>query len=188
MSSTRRIKRGVAPGGTVALGAVPLSAARQRLPYRETSDCFILYKGKLVARADVNRLTRVPHIRVPGGGIEVGESPLRAARRKCLAEVGAKLRTIKRVITICWDWFPEWANTELRKERYAQYRGEMIHIFVGTVDEFVAATDAEWAGKRLMSLAGAIKLVESGFMVDHPNTDPYRITQLTVLKMLQMRK
>ena len=200
MATKVRARRGVAPGGTVALGAAPLSAARARLPYRETSDCFITYRGKLVARADINRLTRVPHIRVPGGGIEAGESPLRGARRKCLAEVGAKLRRLKLVITICWDWFPEWANTELRKERYAQFRGEMIHICIGTVDKFVkptaaaaadaadAADAAEWTGKRLMSVAAAVKLVESGFAVDHPNTDPYRIAQLTVLKMLQLRK
>ena len=191
MATIRRGKRWVAPGGATALGAPPLSAARQRLPYRETSDCFITYRGKLVARTEVNKSTKIPFIRVPGGGIEVGETVLRGARRKCLAEVGAKLRTIKLIVTICWDWFPEWANTELRRERYAKFRGEMIHILVGTVDKFItpaADEQGEWGKNILMPLSKAVKLVESGFAVDHPNTDPYRITQLSVIKMLQLRK
>lgn len=28
--------------------------SRQNLPYRETSDCFLLYKGKLVAKVNIN--------------------------------------------------------------------------------------------------------------------------------------
>ena len=32
--------------------------SRKNLPYRETSDCFILYKGKLVARVSINSKTK----------------------------------------------------------------------------------------------------------------------------------
>ena len=29
--------------------------SRQNLPYRETSDCFLTYNGKLVARVQINQ-------------------------------------------------------------------------------------------------------------------------------------
>ena len=99
------------------------SAARQALPYRESSDCFILYRGKLIARAAVNENTQRPFIQAPGGGIDPGETPLQGARRECLEEVGAKLKSLQLVITVCWDWYPEWADTPKRKQRYAQFRG-----------------------------------------------------------------
>jgi len=78
---------------------------RKNLPYRETSDCFLLYKGKLVARVSTNSKTKTNYLSLPDGGIDPGETPIKGAKRECVEEVGAKLKSLKIVCTVCWDWF-----------------------------------------------------------------------------------
>ena len=163
--------------------------SRKNLPYRETSDCFILYKGKLVARVSTNSKTKKKYITFPGGGIDKGETPIQGAKRECIEEVGAKLKYLKNVSTVCWDWFPEWADTPKRKDRYKQFRGEKIHLMIGEVDKFIKPTSDEgnsWSGKKLMTISNAIKVMES--TDDHENMYPYRIAQLTVLNMMKNKK
>jgi len=163
--------------------------SRKDLPYRETSDCFLLYKGKLVARVNTNANNKSKYLSLPGGGIDKGESPLQGAKRECIEEVGAQLKSLKIACTVCWDWFPEWADTPKRKERYKQFRGEKIHIMVGEVNKFVKPTSDEgdaWKGKILMSVSNAIKVMNESN--DHANMYPYRIAQLTVLNMLKINK
>jgi 8-oxo-dGTP pyrophosphatase MutT (NUDIX family) len=162
---------------------------RKHLPYRETSDCFLLVgKGKkdIVARTVKNLKVGNSFISLPGGGIDEGEGIIKGAKRECLEEVGAKLKSLKLVITVCWDWFPEWADTPKRKERYSQFRGEKIHLLIGEVDKFVPPTSTEgddWKGKKTMSIASVIKHIESSMKTDHENMYPYKIAQLTLLKM-----
>ena len=160
---------------------------RKNLPYRETSDCFLLYKNKLVAHISVNSNTNHKYLSLPGGGIDDGETPIMGAKRECIEEVGAKLKSLEIVCTVCWDWFPEWADTPKRKERYKKFRGEKIHIMVGEVDHFIKPTSNEgdaWNGKKLISLTSAIKLMNNN--VEHINMYPYRIAQMTVLNMMKM--
>jgi len=162
-------------------------SSRKNLPYRETSDCFLLYKGKLVARIVKNLTVGNSFLSLPGGGIDPGESPIKGATRECLEEVGAKLKKLKLVVTVCWDWFPEWADTPKRQERYKQFRGEKIHLLVGHVDQFIKPTSTEgdeWAGKKIMTIKAAIKQIESTMKTDHENIYPYKMAQLTILNML----
>lgn len=164
--------------------------SRKALPYRETSDCFILYKGQLVARAVRNANTGSSYLNLPGGGVDPGERPATAARRECIEEVGAKLKSLTAVVVVTWDWFPAWADTPKRQERYAQFRGEKIHLFVGEVDKFVEPTSTEgdaWKGKKLMSLAAAIKIMGESMKNDHENMAPYRAAQMTLLNMMKLR-
>jgi 8-oxo-dGTP pyrophosphatase MutT (NUDIX family) len=165
---------------------------RKNLPYRETSDCFLLVRGKktIVARSVKNLKLGNSFLSLPGGGIDKGEDVIKGAKRECLEEVGAKLKSLKLVITVCWDWFPEWADTSKRKERYNQFRGEKIHLLIGEVDKFIPPTSTEgddWKGKKTMSIASAIKQIESSTKSDHENLYPYKIAQLTILKMLNLK-
>jgi 8-oxo-dGTP pyrophosphatase MutT (NUDIX family) len=168
-----------------------MKTARNHLPHRETSDCFILYKGKLVARTVKNLKNGTSFLSLPGGGIDKGETVVKGATRECLEEVGAKLKSVKHIITVCWDWFPEWADTPKRKERYKQFRGEKIHLLVGHVDKFVKPTsteDDQWSGKKLMTISAAIKELEKSMKTEHENIYPYKIAQLIILKMLSLQK
>jgi hypothetical protein len=160
---------------------------RKKLPYRETSDCFLLYKGKLVSRIVKNIKTGNSYLSLPGGGIDEGETPIKGATRECLEEVGAKLKSLKLAVTVCWDWFPEWADTPKRQERYKQFRGEKIHLLIGHVEKFIKPTSTEgdaWSGKKLMTIRSAIKQIELGLNSDHENIYPYKIAQLTLLNTL----
>jgi hypothetical protein len=158
--------------------------SRNKLPYRETSDCFLLYKNKIVC------LDNKTYLSFPGGGVDKGESPEKAAKRECKEEIGAKLKSLKHVITVTWDWFPEWVgDSEKRKERYKKFRGEKIHLFIGEVKEFGKPTSTEgdaWTRNKLMSIKTCLKLHEKYGLKDHPNTYPYRIAQYTVIKMLYL--
>ena len=93
--------------------------------------------------------------------------------------------------TVSWDWFPEWADTPKRKERYKQFRGETVHLLIGEVDTFIKPTSDEgdaWSGKKLMSLPNAIKAINESMKMEHENMKPYRIGQLTILSMMNIYK
>jgi len=165
---------------------------RDHLPYRETSDCFLVVKNKiLVARTVKNLKLGNTYLSLPGGGIDKGENVIKGAKRECLEEVGAKLKSLQLVITVCWDWFPEWADTPKRQERYKKFRGEKVHLLVGEVDKFVKPTSTEgddWKGKKTMSIGSAIRQIEQTMKNEHKNMYPYKIAQLTILKMLNIKK
>ena len=169
--------------------------SRTKLPYRETSDCFLLYKGKLVSRVATNDKSKTSYLLFPGGGIDEGETPITGAKRECVEEVGAKLKSLKLVYTVCWDWFPEWADTPKRKERYKQFRGEKVHLLIGEVDKFNKPTSDEgdaWSGKKLISLSTAIKIMNDNMCNEHANIKSYKTAQFiilnTILNMMKINK
>jgi hypothetical protein len=162
-------------------------SSRKNLPYREKCDCFLMYKGKLVSRIVTNNNTNFKYVSFPGGGVDKGETPIQAAKRECIEEVGAKLKSLKLICTVCWDWNPEWPDTPTRKERYKQFRGEKINIIVGEVEKFIKPTSEEgdaWSGKILMNISNVLKIMDIG--TDHENMYPYRIAQRSVLNMLKL--
>ena len=156
--------------------------SRSKLPYRETTDTFLLYKGQIVAQDRCN------YVMFPGGGLDPGESAVQASKRECMEEVGAKIKgPLKDITSVDWTWFPAWANNPKRKKRYKQFRGERVYFIVGNVDKFVKPNNADndaWTGKKLMSISKCIELVNKYAKKDHPNTYPYRVGQLTILNML----
>ena len=160
-----------------------MSSNRKKLPYRETTDTFLIYKGQIVAQDHGH------YVMFPGGGLDNSESSIQAAKRECMEEVGAKIRKpLKEIIKVDWDWHPAWANNPKRKKRYKQFRGERVYLIIGKVDSFGKATNVDndaWSGKKTMSISKCIQLVQKYSEKDHPNTYPYRVGQLAVLNMLK---
>ena len=157
---------------------------RSSLPFRPTSDCFITYKGKLVAK-DMGH-----YIAFPGGGVDPGETPLDAATREVMEETGAILKgPMTSLGEITWVWNPEWADNEKRKQRYEQFQGERVYFFTGEVDRFVGATSDEgdaWEGEMLMDFSDAIAyLNKAKANLKHPNQEKYIEYQITCLEMLK---
>lgn len=160
---------------------------RDSLPFRPTSDCFLTYKGKLVAK-DMGH-----YIAFPGGGVDPGESPKAAAKREVMEEVGAVLKgDLKPMGDISWVWNPEWADSPKRKKRYQQFQGEQVYFFTGEVEKFVKPTSDEgdaWSGKKLMKFSDAIAYLQAEKAnLKYPNQAKYIDYQIACLSQIQKAK
>ena len=157
------------------------------LPWRNVAECYLLYKGNIVAQ--IGRGGAGKYLSLPGGGIDRGETPEIGAKRELKEELGAVLKgRLQLVSVIKWDWNPEWANTEKRKARYMQYRGEKVYSFIGEIERFENATSDEgdaWTGRKTMSLENASK-----FMCDMyekrslPNQREYNAVKCSIISLL----
>lgn len=157
---------------------------RGNLPFRPTSDCFLLYNGKLVAQ-DMGH-----YIAFPGGGVDPGEEPIEAATRELMEEVGAILKEpMKSLGEVTWVWNPEWADTPKRQKRYQQFQGERVYFFTGEVDRFVGATSDEgdaWEGNLLMDIQDAIDyLHKAKANLEYNNQEKYIDYQIECLEELK---
>jgi hypothetical protein len=156
---------------------------RNTLPFRPTSDCFLIYNGKLVAQDHGH------YIAFPGGGIDDGETPTQGATREILEEVGANLKhDLVSLGEITWVWNPEWANNEKRKKRYNQFQGERVYFFFGIVNKFTQATSDEgddWKGPVTMTIDKAISIAENMYKKNNPNQLAYKTFQIACLYFIK---
>lgn len=158
-----------------------------KLPYRKVGECYLFYKGKLVAQDAGHYLS------LPGGGIDRGETPEKGAARELMEELGAVLKGKLKIINeMTWDWDPSWANTEKRKGRYMKFRGEKVISLFGIVDKFVKPTSDEgdaWVGKKTMSINNAQKLAKK-FLEKHtpPNQYAYNLSKLNTISVISVLK
>ena len=154
-----------------------------KLPYRKVAECYLIYKNKIVAQdAGV-------YLSIPGGGIDIGETPEEGAKRELLEEIGAKLKgKLQTISVMTWDWDPGWARTNKRKQRYMKFRGEMVYSMFGVVDEFVKPTDVDgdaWKGSKLMSLKKATSIAQRVFDNHTPeNQYSYNLTKLNIVSTI----
>jgi hypothetical protein len=162
---------------------------RSKLPFRETSDAILIYDGKIVAK-DMGR-----YIQFSGGGIDEGENPEKGVRREIIEEVGCTVDRLQCLGHIDSLWWPEWTEgKEKRIKRYAEFRGERTHIFIGFVDKLGEPTSNEgdaWEGGaegNLMSLDKVISKSEESLKGAHPNFKCYHLMQLTVIKSIKYFK
>ena len=180
----------IATGDAIKMTRPPKSNpghSRNSLPFRPTSDCFLTYKGKLVAK-DMGH-----YIAFPGGGVDPGESPKAAAKREVMEEVGAVLKgDLKPMGDISWVWNPEWADSPKRKKRYQQFQGEQVYFFTGEVEKFVKPTSDEgdaWSGKKLMKFSDAIAYLQAEKAnLKYPNQAKYIDYQIACLSQIQKAK
>lgn len=156
-----------------------------KLKYRPIGECYLIYKGKLVAQDHGHYLS------LPGGGIDKGETPINGAKRELVEELGSKLKgPLKIVSEMTWDWNPSWANNEKRKQRYMQFRGERVYSMIGEVESFGKPISDEgdaWKGKKLMSFANASKLMNK-FMKKHTpeNQYAYNLAKLNIISTMHI--
>ncbi len=167
------------------------SNARASLPFREKTELFLLNgsTGRLIAQ------DRGRYVFFPGGGVDPGETDniIASAKRELAEEVGATLAgPLTHLATIDWVWFPEWADTPTRKERYRRYKGERVHVLVGRVealrknDKGTNADNNAWVGERTLKLQDCLELIKRYGATDHPNTYPYRIAQQMAVEHLRL--
>lgn len=160
-------------------------AKRRSLPFREKCEVFLLHGKNQVVAQD-----RTHYIMFPGGGIDHTENPKTTARRETLEETGVSIEgSLKYMVTVDFVWHPEWADNPKRKERYAKFQGERVHIFIGKTKSIGTPTSTEgdgWTGKKTMPIDKCIELSELYGKTDHPNTYAYRIAQLSALQAIKL--
>ena len=157
---------------------------RKHLPFRQKTELFLLFGTNKVVAQD-----REKYIMFPGGGVEPNESIIKAGRREAREEAGAVLDGgLKHVVTVDFVWHPEWASNPKRKERYAKYQGERVHIMIGKCKSLGKQDDIEdaWKGARTMSISKCLKMLDEYGKRDHANTYAYRIAQHMALRNLQL--
>lgn len=152
------------------------------LPYRDVAECYLIYKGQIVAQDSGHYLS------IPGGGIDEGETPEQAGERELMEEIGSKLKNKLETISVMeWDWHPTWADTDKRKKRYMQFRGERVYSMFGIIDEFEKASDADgdaWKGPKLMSFDKASKLSKKFFENSKNNEYAYQLMKYTIISTI----
>lgn len=157
---------------------------RQNLPFRDTSDCFLIYNNEIVAENHGH------YIMFPGGGIDKGEEVIDGATREIVEETGAVLKKkLKYLGYIEWTWHPEWANNEKRKKRYEQFQGERSHFFFGHVDKFEKATSDEgdaFGDKKTMKINDIISILNKNYKKATPNNYGYIGYQIGILQMITL--
>ena len=166
-----------------------MTESRSNLPYRETSDSFLIYDGKILA------LDKGHYVQYPGGGVDPGETPEQAVRREIIEETGCKVEKLRCVATIDSDWWRGWTEgKEKREKRYKQFRGERTHLFIGYITKFGKPTSDEgdaWPlpmKKHLIDPKKLIKKLEESLDKQHPNFRCYATNQLAIIKMIQYFK
>jgi 8-oxo-dGTP pyrophosphatase MutT (NUDIX family) len=112
-------------------------------------------------------------IRLPGGGVDPGESLWKAAERETLEETGVKIKTGKsrvHYMSAKYIWEPEFADSPTRKKRYAQFQGEETHILFGKVSAVVKPTSTEgdaWKGNKSLTIKRIVSILQA--QESHPN-------------------
>ena len=157
------------------------------LPYRNVAEFNMVYQGRIVAQIAKGGAGK--YMSIPGGGIDRGETPECGARRELKEELGAVLRgPLQRISVVEWDWNPEWANTEKRKGRYMQFRGERVYSFFGEVERFNAATSDEgdaWKGSKTMPLKTAATFMRNMYEKHSlPNQREYNAVKCNIISTL----
>lgn len=160
--------------------------SREKLPYRKEVSVFLIDKNKVMAQDAKTFMI------FPGGGVDSGESLVKALRREVVEETGAIMNNdLKLVAEVKSDFYPEWAEvSEKRKKRYKQFRGGHIYIFVGTVKEFIKPTSDEgddWKGSQkswFLPITKVIKMTEVQEKKQHPNNRAFRATQKAILNTI----
>lgn len=161
-----------------------MPVSRAELPFREKTELFLLHgTGQVVAQ------DRGSYVMFPGGGVDPGESHAATGKREAMEETGAVATDLRYLVTVDFVWFPAWANTPKRRQRYARFQGERVHVYVGRCAKLQKPTSVEgdsWKGRRTMSVAECVRLVEAYGEKDHLRTYAYRIAQLSALRAINM--
>jgi hypothetical protein len=87
--------------------------------------------------------------------------------------------------TVSWIWFPEWANNDKRKQRYAEFQWERVHIFTGSAIKLTTTcfqNEDTWKTSEWIAPEICLEKLIQYAKNDHPNTYAYRIAQQSAIR------
>jgi len=134
-------------------------ANRDKLPYRRTANVLIFDKDKVIAQ------DKGSFIKLPGGGIDKGETPERAAEREALEEIGVKLKDIKQVGSHRAIWPESFSRVGPKQaKRYKQFKGEEVVLLTALLASMGKATNIDndaWSGNINMKHTDLINKLQT---------------------------
>ena len=88
-----------------------MDKSREKLPYRETTICFIICKGKIISKfAGKNS-----YVKFPGGGVDKGETPAKAVLREIKEELKVTVKNLTFITELTAEWHPEWTEGDPKR-------------------------------------------------------------------------
>jgi 8-oxo-dGTP pyrophosphatase MutT (NUDIX family) len=145
--------------------------------------------GKVVAQAATGSSGQF--VRLPGGGVDAGESLWEAGSRETLEETGVKIKNGKTreiFLSAKYVWEKEFADSPNRKKRYAEFQGEQTTILFGRVASTGKATSTEgdaWKGGKVMSLKKVISILDN--QKTHPNMVELTVSLKCAARAMEMK-
>lgn len=102
-------------------------------PWRPRSEVYIIKDNKLVVGYIKNN--NYDGYIIPGGGIDMGETPEKAAKRECLEEIGIKVKDLKLVSAKKIAYHEDQDAATANGSKYSRnFSGAIFFTFVGTFE------------------------------------------------------
>lgn len=161
---------------------------RYNLPFREKTELFLINESWRIIAQD-----HWTYLMFPGGWIDsIDQSRSKSAIRELTEETGLEIIwELFPFTTVSWCWFPEWANTPKRKERYLEFQGEQVHIFIWRAkvqygNNPLSNHDDKWNNITGMDPDECLETFVRYCLNDHPNTYAYRVAQYAAIRSTYM--
>ena len=104
-------------------------------PWRPRSEVYIIKNQKLVV-GYVNNNNWSGYV-IPGGGIDYGETPEKAAKRECLEEVGVKVKDLKLISAKKIAYQENTDSGVVNAAKYSrEFSGAIFMTFIGYFDGY----------------------------------------------------
>jgi len=105
-------------------------------PWRPRSEVYIIKDSKLLVGYVKN--DKWEGYIIPGGGIDMGENPEKAATRECLEEIGVKVKDLK-LLSVKKIAYQETINSDVANaSKYSrEFSGAIFMTFIGYFDKYV---------------------------------------------------
>jgi 8-oxo-dGTP pyrophosphatase MutT (NUDIX family) len=110
---------------------------RKKLPWRQRSEVYII-KGKTLV---VGKPKAWHGYIIPGGGIDKGETPIEAAQREALEEIGVNVKNLKFISTLKIEYTKPVKQIKGKMGRYIEqlyknWQGAEFHTYIGKFDGY----------------------------------------------------
>lgn len=155
---------------------------RNTLPFREKTELFLINEYGNVLAED-----HQTYIMFPGWGIDE-EDKITSAIRELQEETGYEIVwDLLPLCTVSWIWFPEWANNPKRLQRYQEYQGEKVYMYIGKTKKIAhtllgAAEEDCWTYTDGMKPNECLDVFAQYAQKDHINTYVYRVAQYAAIR------
>jgi len=122
------------------ISIIKLFEIQKKLPWRKRAEVYILKDDKLIVGKSTNKKWK-GYI-IPGGGIDKNETPIQAAKRETLEEIGVSCKSFKKINETRAKYGSDIPSTmsnkmkEYLKKVHSKYIGTITYTFIAHFDKY----------------------------------------------------